>query len=476
VRHWEPSHTTVELRFWHRLGVFTLAIFPGFICLLSGILLEIPGSWAYAAAFLVYGTVLVVPVLIRGRNVEWFHPVTITSVVGIVGIYRMYPVFFAGLPWHRGLPGKSPGELGVLLGATILLMAFARVCYYAGFSLRLPVGIPRVIERPKLGFWARTLILVSVSVTAVFVYLTLKGGVSAHLANMALGRSRLIDEGQLSGEWTLVGRAAVFGCLFLILLGRSELHRRIGVLIGVFTVSIQYLITGSRSSVVFSGAILLLAWMIWRRRIAVMRLATYFLVSILIVGALGVIRVSSWEGRRWHSQIRNSRVTDLFGKGRGELTARSTSHNPLLGVVSRVPNDVDLLLGKSYIALATFPVPRALWKNKPRSVGADAGRIFLGTPAPAPIGAVGEAFWNFHIPGVAAAFVAFGVFHRWLLLLIRNNPRSSFVVALYTVSIVFFSGPEVFAILRWIYSCAVLGAVALVVLKFRVSVSARDGQ
>jgi hypothetical protein len=42
------------------------------------------------------------------------------------------------------------------------------------------------------------------------------------------------------------------------------------------------------------------------------------------------------------------------------------------------------------------------------------GETFFNSPSGTPPGPIGEAYWNFHIPGVIIVFFVFGIFHRWL--------------------------------------------------------------
>jgi hypothetical protein len=62
----------------------------------------------------------------------------------------------------------------------------------------------------------------------------------------------------------------------------------------------------------------------------------------------------------------------------------------------------------------TLPIPRAVWPDKPGQIGGLVGETFFKSPSGTPPGPIGEAFWNFHIPGVLVVFFVFGVFHRWL--------------------------------------------------------------
>ena len=155
-----------------------------------------------------------------------------------------------------------------------------------------------------------------------------------------------------------------------------------------------------------------------------------------------------------------------------ELLYRYGTLDSIYPVLARVPGDEELLLGRSYLTLVALPVPRAVWPGKPGTPGKLAGQRFYGVRAGIPPGAVGEAYWNLHVPGVILIYLLFGVFHRFataFLLRYRDAPGA---VALYAPS-VFFLQPSVNATAEWIFAVASLLALLWVGGALRFSTAPR---
>src|SRR5690606_17147360 len=138
------------------------------------------------------------------------------------------------------------------------------------------------------------------------------------------------------------------------------------------------------------------------------------IVSILLLGALGDFRKAT---RRVTSvsdvQLEMSPEGWLFG-GLYTLEARGEGVSSAYAILARVPKDEPLRLGETYLAFVTAIVPRSVWPNKPLASGRLAGRTFFNASKGVPTGTVGEAYWNFHVPGVVLVFALWGVFLRWL--------------------------------------------------------------
>jgi len=128
-------------------------------------------------------------------------------------------------------------------------------------------------------------------------------------------------------------------------------------------------------------------------------------------------------------------------------------------VVAKVPEEVDLLYGRSYVGPLLFFVPRALWPEKPRGVGAMNSEFIFGRPYSGgiPTGPVGEAYWNFHIPGVAAIFFLYGIFHRWLARFLVRYADVPVAWVLYALTLFYFSpeGPTLTSYLQQIVTAIV---------------------
>jgi hypothetical protein len=72
---------------------------------------------------------------------------------------------------------------------------------------------------------------------------------------------------------------------------------------------------------------------------------------------------------------------------------------------------------------------------------------------------VGEAYWNFHLPGVLAVFFLFGIFKRWLAEILLRYPNAPGVMALYMISVFYFD-PSQNGFRTWVY--AIVPAVIMI--------------
>ncbi|HVK75365.1 MAG TPA: O-antigen polymerase, partial [Kofleriaceae bacterium] len=109
-----------------------------------------------------------------------------------------------------------------------------------------------------------------------------------------------------------------------------------------------------------------------------------------------------------------------------------------------------LLYGSSYLAIVTLPIPRGIFPEKPTMVDGQVGRVFFGLDAGVPPGGVGEAYWNFHIPGVVAVYFLFGVFHAWLARLFLRHGQQPAVIALFASAMLLFREPSGLSFVQWL--------------------------
>ena len=79
------------------------------------------------------------------------------------------------------------------------------------------------------------------------------------------------------------------------------------------------------------------------------------------------------------------------------------------------------------------------------------GEIIFEGGAGVPTGPVGEAYWNFYIPGVVIIFFLYGLFHRWLARTFAQYSRVPTAWVLYVLTLYAFS-PESSRMVGWFHS------------------------
>ncbi len=394
-----------------------------------------------------YVALLAAPfVLFRGAG--WFHPVTFVALTSFVPLIQRFSVYGWGLDWHQVLPYRRE-ELSELIEFQLLLNSLAIVSFYAGFFLTPKLPTPRfrfVDEPPGL---VRKLILFSAFSFLVFViFLAARGGLDAHIAGWARGR-----HAEFTGQHYKVALMSLGGlcCWIWLAFRRNALTSpAFWVCTGIALV-IAFLSMGSRSSAIYPVFIGLIIWMLRERRVVYLPVFVGLLAAIYVVGALGAFRRSGWEGEtRWDAATDVGVVDTITGGAEGEIARRSSSGDVALAIFARVPDDVPLLWGTTYLEALSAPIPRALWPGKPGQVGGMAGRVFFGMQAGVPPGAVGEAYWNFHIPGVIVVFLLFGMFQNWMARTYRRNADHRAAIVLYGSSLFLCSTPATAAFVGWI--------------------------
>ena len=399
------------------------------------------------AALLLYVGLVAAPLLLLRRNLGWFHPLVFSSLLRLVDLLRRAGMYAWGLDWHRALPAGRE-ELSDLIEFQLLLHALAVASHYAGyfFGPRLPMpqlwfGTPRAMV-PRL------LIVFAISLVVFLMYIARQGGLSAHIGSWAGGRHE-----QIAGQHYLFALAqlGIPACWTWLAVRRNALRSPLFWGAVLMTLSMAFLMTGSRGTAIYGAIGGLMIWMLRDRRISYVRVLVVAVVAIYAITALGSFRRSGWYG---DSNLEAAREESLFesvtsGAG-GELAERSTTADGGLPIFAKVPDDVPLLYGSSYLAIVTLPIPRGIFPEKPTMVDGQVGRVFFGLDAGVPPGGVGEAYWNFHIPGVVAVYFLFGVFHAWLARLFLRHGQQPAVIALFASAMLLFREPSGLSFVQWL--------------------------
>jgi hypothetical protein len=244
------------------------------------------------------------------------------------------------------------------------------------------------------------------------VYLAGKGGLSAHMVSWAQGRRVT-----LAGDfyWFQISNLGTSACLIWLATDRKVFRSVPFWLCAAVSLSLQFLASGSRSSVIYALVTGFLVWMLRERTFAPTRAVVLAITGIVLLGVLGNLRVSTWQGSVDWTALTGASFSRSGLQGTSEIVARRTVADGALPILARVPESVGHLYGSSYLAVLTLPIPRGLWPGKPGMVGGRVGRTFFGTRAGVPPTALGEAYWNFNVPGVLFAFAVLGMFHAWLV-------------------------------------------------------------
>jgi hypothetical protein len=414
---------------------------------LTGVLLLALATGGRSSAFVigtvvVHVVVLLFPVIFYRASFGWFHPVVFTSLLALAGLLRKVPTYVWGVSTHTALPTHTPAQLTDLLAYQLWLVTLGTLAYYAAFFF-LPAPRAPTLHFPTLRAKptrVKVALAVAFSLGAFMLYTSQQGGLISHLLSWGQGRRVA-----LAGEYYWVPLISMGALACLIWVAREPKIVRNPAFIACFLVALPpvFLTTGSRSTLLNLFAAGMMAWMIRRRRVPLVRLGMAAVAGLILLTVLGEFRRSMVRGQVDWSILTDVDPTKAFRQvTEGELARRASSESAVLPILARVPDEVDLIYGRSYVALLTLPVPRSVWPKKPMLVYAEVGKVFFGVPWGMPPGAVGEAYWNFHLPGVIIVFLLFGVFHRWLARVVRRYPDEPAVLLCYTTLLIFFNSPS----------------------------------
>lgn len=413
-----------------------------------GVLRETDQFLGIFFALFAYVLSLVIPAFLLKDHAGWFHPIVFTACFSLMQMVRRASSYFDGMPEHAGIPGYSLADLNGLIWQLLLLQTLGQLAYCMGFLLG-PRKARSILAPPRSDPSMRLAGVIALVGAFYLLFLRNKGGLEEHMLDLGKGRVRQIEETQLFGISVVVINLAMFALLALVAYARTTFHYALLAILGPAVLFMKYTVAGSRSSMIFAFLLCLMVRSIATRRI---RWTTYIagaVATVIAIGALGQLRRGTWKGNTGLDEaIESMTASDSFLSGISELEQRGSALNPVYPIMARVPDEVPYLLGRSYLTLVTAPIPRALWMNKPRTTGALVGQTFFDSDAGMPPGPIGEALWNFGIPGVVLVYLLFGMFHRFVFVWFMNHPSSSAAIAIYALTLLNLQ-PDVLSIITW---------------------------
>jgi oligosaccharide repeat unit polymerase len=384
-------------------------------------------------ALVVNFAVVLLPLAFYKPHYGWFHPLVYLSVGYLAFHARSFATYLNGIGSHRALPAWSADDITMLIAYALALGALGNLSYFFGFFFGPQLRVPKLHFTEPRNFSAKAVAVVVLTAVVFALYMRSQGGISAHLMSWQTGRhAAMLGE----GYWHLAVKFGGVACLLWHALRPRAIRQPLFWACALLSVTMSFVATGSRGEVVFFCAIGMLTWMLREKRVAPARVIVVVILGAVMVGALGNFRSQIWQGRiGWSTPGDDATVIDHFEAGAVEAGERAWGSNGTLPILALVPNEVDLLYGKSYLAMVTLPIPRAVWPDKPGQIGGMVGETFFRSPAGTPPGAVGEAYWNFHVPGIVLVFFLFGVFHKWLMQVYLRYADRPAMIVLYLITL-----------------------------------------
>jgi hypothetical protein len=412
---------------------------------------------------------LFAPFLIaRVKGWGWFHPLVFTSLwLFARQVLPKSGLFVDGLSYHEALPGYTEASLNLLVAYGLGLQALALAITYLGYATAPRFKVPSFSfggpSRPLM----KTVLVGIVACLALYRIVSAVGGIGQLILLRGAG---LVDRAKAfgGGQWTILVEQLTNACLIWYAVDdRTVKSASFWGLFG-FSLMLVFGATGSRSGVIFPVLILILIWSMRHHRIPFKSIGVAALVGIFLIGVLGELRGDRALTEQTIIESVTEVSTSLVGgvsRGIQTVTEYSGSVEGMYPILAHVPGEENLLLGKSYLSLPALPIPRAIWLNKPEAAGTLAGGVFFGNPdRGVPPGSVGEAYWNFHVLGIIAVFLAWGWFLRWVGRVYLENREGGAVIAFYAVTILI-AKPNTSALYEWILTLLPMVVLAYFILQ-----------
>ncbi len=380
-------------------------------------------TWSIYIIDLLYSSLLFLPILFYRKEYGWLHPLIFPLVFSIARAVGSNPITLLGVFYsdemssyasisHVLLYSWRQHDINFVYVYSQIINIVAIISYYVAYFYLPKLPELKVKFKQPRGLIGKVAFITFLSIAIFIIYLQYKGGIDKHLLSWASGRfNALAGDGPI---FVLV-KMAPYAILIWYTFDRKAERKVLFWIALIITAPMQFILNGSRSSIIYLGAIFVLAAIWKQKKIPQIRIFVFVLLAIVIIGLLGNIRSSTFSGKvEWTSAL-DKGLVGLVEDTHEEIARRGES-NGYLAVVAKVPDEVDYLYGESYVSAILFFVPRFIWENKPRGAGAISGeRIFnKSSGAGIPPGPVGEAYWNFSIFGVALIFLLYGLFHKWL--------------------------------------------------------------
>jgi hypothetical protein len=445
----EKLNPFVELKPVYRVGIILYVSITIFLPLIyRSIIFEsgVPYSFERVVLRFFYNFLLFWPIFFYKKEYGVLHPLLFPGLITLVKSLITGGGLFDSLLAHShpivpiyntALVGWDQHELAKNDLIVWLLYDLSIVSYYIGFIFGFKFITPKFQKPIDKALKIKVFMLYSFVFGGVLVYLQSKGGITAHLSSFGHGREEAIGgEGVLHAFF----RAGLIGLMIWYAYDKNAVKNPLFWLGLAVSIPIPFISTGSRSNtvmgVIFIGAI----WMYHMKRMPLITgiLAAY--VGMLVVGILGDFRRSSFFGEVDYSILTEASIEKAEESYRADASMRSKSREPFLPVVAKGLDQTGYLFGKSYVGAILFFIPRAIWADKPHSVGHIAATEFFGVGGGTPPGPVGEAYWNFGSLGVFIIFFIFGNIHKFAKDLFYVNNDHPLLLVLYILFVATF-GP-----------------------------------
>lgn len=426
-----------------------------------------PNNLAVAGSDLVLIYAIFFPIFHYRSEFGLCHPLIIRAGFGITSlVVRSTLTMISGLDSQAALTG-SPEDINALYALSNVLSALGLFAMYSGYFLGPKLRVPRLMLTPSGNRFLPLILCGSALVGILGLYFVgeFAGGWKWMLSNLARGSRGRFSETEVKGIGQVVILVYFATSAALLAIGslRNLLTKPWVWILVMVGLCAPFMIGGGRASIVYAAILFLLVWSLQTKIVSMVRWGGLLFLIVVFFGVVGQFRVENARsaGDQLDFGFLSGRsLGGMLETSMEEINSRSARTSSTLPILAEVPGKVKLLWGQGYLSYLYVFIPRQLWPDKPRGMSNRAGEIFLGVEWGIPPGALGEAYWNFHVPGVVGVFFLSGVLLNWLGRLLLQESESPFIKVFYVVTIYLLLPPTNDTFVQWILYMAPLTLIA----------------
>lgn len=446
-------NTFVPMRKFETLTV--VWVFLAFCGLALTSSISLGGSqYLITIGFILY-TIVSMMALLTGARYGWFHPLVFSVVWGGLVQFTLpkLGILVTGLDYHALMGDTDQEGRNLVAALSFMLAALGVLGFLVGFLISRPSRLTIVAKaRPPSAMVLKVGAVVAISFFSMLLLAQEAGGIGRLLLERGVPREDRVSELLGGRHWHFLVRLGPTACLVWLALVPRVWKSPLFLTLFAASLAIGFVATGSRSAVVVPVLVAATTCCLAYQRIPYMLVAAMFAFGVFVVGVGGEFRMASRSATDVDTIEVAGSVPEKIVEGVNVLISRGSQSDGFLGIVHRVPEEVGYLYGYSYLSVLYAPVPAVVLPFKKPEAGGKltAFRIFHIPVGAVPPGPIGEAYWNFGVPGVFVIMLIFGKFMRFLSSVYANSPRNGFITITY-VAALFYLNPATESIYAFLH-------------------------
>jgi hypothetical protein len=331
------------------------------------------------------------------------------------------------------------------LATVIALCALGVISFYCGYLSFLGKKIGRSLPVPghlySKGSLLKTGIVYMLLGIIAFGYTMWKVGGSVKWFTTPKGENIFLVAKCVYGLFLL--KLLIPGIIVLFIYALLRRNKFVFLLwIGAFTATVIFLNVfsqGSRRITLFLVLSLITHYHYAVRSLRLKKIILIFAILFFFNFSVGIIRGTIYQYNLESAKAHLSTIKDSHKDCRHNLIIKTMDfpycYNSLMQIVDYVPEKAGYLRGSTYAKFFFWPIPRTWWPEKPESISRVVVRhfypeIYVKGVSMSPT-IVGEAYFNFGVPGILVVMTLFGIICQSLYTFLKKNGKNLAAIALY---------------------------------------------